>query len=91
MSAPTPVPELRCEVPDEPPEFSVVVPAHHTASVWQREDGWKADTREARWFPALYRIDSGGHGLHDPMRWSHLVAQYKHLVVLRWGTGEETS
>lgn len=78
--------ELRAYIPEEPPPYSVVQAGRARGnSVWQRGD----DKHDARWFPALYRRDTAGSGVLEPLPWPYLVATYSSVTVVRWGTGEE--
>lgn len=81
---------LICGVPEEPPEYSVLVGAGGSTSVWQRADGLLSSPNDARWFPALYRLMERGNGFLEPKTWAHLIAEYGSLTVLRWGSGEVT-
>jgi hypothetical protein len=78
---------ISVEIPDEPPEYSVVAPLYDNGSgrPWYRYDptsktgGW--------WYSAGSYYDDHDQETHAPLRWPALVAKLKTLTVLWWGKG----
>ncbi|HEV2778563.1 MAG TPA: hypothetical protein VGX25_04110 [Actinophytocola sp.] len=79
--------EISVDIPDEPPEYTVVATGSYgQGQAWMREDPL-ASRSGGWWYPAGSYFDDRDNETNTPLGWPALLAKAKHLTVLRWGTG----
>jgi hypothetical protein len=79
------------DIPEEPPDMSVVAGREGdrdgAGTAWMRNDP-PLNKGDGVWWPAgpVY-LTKGGEASTTSLSWRVLLAVYRHLTVLRWGSG----
>jgi hypothetical protein len=72
---------ITVEIPDEPPNGSIVLAGGPTGDAWQRYNGLWDST--VGWWDTVAR-----ESYRNPMTWPQFITYAREIHILRWGDGK---